>query len=77
MGSPLALIVCGAPLAVRTPDIAEVAVSAGWEVSVTATQAARPWLDEAKIIGRDRAASFTPSSVHQTSPSRLVQLLSW
>jgi flavoprotein len=50
VGSPLALIVCGAPLAARTPDIAKVAVAAGWEVSVTATMAALPWLDEAKIM---------------------------
>jgi phosphopantothenoylcysteine synthetase/decarboxylase len=50
VGSPLALIVCGAPLAARTPDIAEAAVSAGWEVSVTATKAALAWLDEARIV---------------------------
>lgn len=49
MGSPLALIVCGAPLAARTRDIAEAAASAGWQVNVTATMAALPWLDEAKI----------------------------
>jgi phosphopantothenoylcysteine decarboxylase len=50
MSRALSLIVCGAPLAERTPDIAAAAVAAGWEVSVTATEAALPWLDEAKIM---------------------------
>lgn len=60
-GSPLALVVCGAPLAARTHDIARAAADEGWGVSVTATAAALPWLDEAKIqkvVGRPHRTDF-------------------
>jgi phosphopantothenoylcysteine synthetase/decarboxylase len=64
--SPLALIVCGAPLAARTPDIAEAAVSAGWDVSVTATMAALSWLDEARIV----ALTGQPLRTEQRPPDQ-------
>lgn len=51
MPSPLALVVCGAPLATRTPDLAEALLNTGWDVSVVATTAALAWLDEAKLHG--------------------------
>src|SRR5687768_8772981 len=39
------LIVCGAPLAERSADLATSLVAAGWETSVIATPAARAWVD--------------------------------
>lgn len=76
MGSPLALIVCGAPLAARTPDIARAAASAGWDVSVTATMAALPWLDETKIANatgqRLRTEQRPPDQPKQPRPSAVL-----
>lgn len=39
------LVVCAAPLAVRTADIAAALVEAGWSPVVVATPDALPWLD--------------------------------
>lgn len=41
----LTLVVCAAPLAVRTGDIAAVLVEAGWSTAVVATPDALSWLD--------------------------------
>ena len=49
MSPPLALVVSGAPLAARTPDIAAAIGAAGWDVSVVATLAALPWLDQDQV----------------------------
>jgi phosphopantothenoylcysteine synthetase/decarboxylase len=40
------LIVCGAPLTERTPDLIRALHDAGRSVVVAATPAARPWLDD-------------------------------
>jgi phosphopantothenoylcysteine synthetase/decarboxylase len=42
---PLALVVTGAPLALRAGDIAKAAVDAGWDVTVVATPASLAWMD--------------------------------
>ena len=49
MTSLLALVVSGAPLAARTPDVAAAVGAAGWDVSVVATYAALPWLDQDQV----------------------------
>lgn len=70
MTSPLALVVCGAPLAARAQDVAKAAVEAGWEVSVTATAAALPWLDEdviQRVVGRPHRTEFR-SPEHPKAP---------
>jgi phosphopantothenoylcysteine synthetase/decarboxylase len=41
----LGLVVCGAPLAARTHQIAAAAVAAGWRTHVIATRSALRWLD--------------------------------
>jgi len=40
----LSLVVCGAPLASRANDVAQVIAEAGWTVTVLATDAATGWL---------------------------------
>ncbi|MGH3766460.1 MAG: flavoprotein [Pseudonocardiaceae bacterium] len=45
----LALVVCGAPLAVRCHDVAARAVDAGWMVRVVATSSAMNWVDAAQV----------------------------
>jgi phosphopantothenoylcysteine decarboxylase len=49
--SDLALVVCGAPLAARTPDLVASLLAAGWRPTVIATAAAAPWLD-AEAVAR-------------------------
>ena len=46
MSGNVTLIVCGAPLTSRTPDVVRALHDVGWTVSVVATPAARPWLDD-------------------------------
>jgi phosphopantothenoylcysteine synthetase/decarboxylase len=41
----LAIVVCGAPLASRTPDLTAGAAAAGWDVALTVTRAAEQWTD--------------------------------
>lgn len=45
MTAPLTLVVCGAPLTARTPDVAGALVAAGWDVTVVGSPASRTWLD--------------------------------
>lgn len=45
----LTLVVCGAPLAARTPDTAAALADAGWAVTVVASPASRAWLDSAAV----------------------------
>lgn len=55
MATSLVLVVCGAPLTARAPDVARSLVDIGWDVSVVGTPASRAWLDEdaiAAVIGR-------------------------
>ncbi|MGH8866570.1 MAG: flavoprotein [Actinomycetes bacterium] len=71
MAPSLALVVCGAPLAVRTPDTGRALIEAGWAVTVVATEAASPWLDTGAIrsaVGQSpRTAYRTPD---QPKPPR-------
>jgi len=43
------LVVCGAPLAAKAPDIAAVLVNAGWRVQVITTPSAGSWVDDAVL----------------------------
>lgn len=45
MTAALTLVVCGAPLSSRTPDVAAALVGAGWTVTVVGSPASRSWLD--------------------------------
>lgn len=49
MSRPLALVVCGAPLASRTADIAAALIDDDWTVSVISTPAAEAWLDSPAV----------------------------
>lgn len=55
MTTALTLVVCGAPLAVRAPDVAAALVDAGWTVNVVGSPASRAWLDAdavRAVVGR-------------------------
>jgi phosphopantothenoylcysteine synthetase/decarboxylase len=54
----LVLVVCGAPLAARAPDVARSLGDIGWAVSVVGTPASRAWLDE------DAVAAVTGEHPH-------------
>jgi phosphopantothenoylcysteine synthetase/decarboxylase len=56
------LVVCGAPLAVRAPEIAAGLVAAGWRVQVAATPSAASWTDEALLA---EAAGLSVRSEHR------------
>jgi len=43
------LIVCGAPLTARAPDLLAALADDGWRPGVVATPAAAPWLDSAAV----------------------------
>ncbi len=45
MTAALTLVVCGAPLAVRAPEVALALVDVGWSVTVVASPMSRGWLD--------------------------------
>ena len=49
MPDHLALVVCGAPLAARSHDVAARAVEAGWIVRVVATPSAMNWVDADRV----------------------------
>ena len=49
MTSLCTLVVCGAPLAVRAPEIAARLVGAGWRVQVITTPSAGSWVDDAVL----------------------------
>lgn len=48
MTSSAALVVCGAPLARRAPDLAAALVDDGWQLTVVATPSGRGWIDHAR-----------------------------
>jgi phosphopantothenoylcysteine synthetase/decarboxylase len=62
----LAVVACGAPLAVRVPDVAALAGRAGWLVRVVATESALNWLDDAEV---ERVTGFR-ALVEQRQPSQ-------
>lgn len=49
MPKNLTLIVCGAPLTARTPDLVRALANDDWTVSVIATLSAQAWLDDDAI----------------------------
>jgi phosphopantothenoylcysteine synthetase/decarboxylase len=76
VSSPLALVVSGAPLAARTPNIARALVEQGWDVSVVATDSAGPWLDDEQIrvvTGQEpRAQQRSPDQPKAARPAVVV-----
>ena len=56
------LVVCGAPLAARAPEIATGLVAAGWRVQVVTTPAAASWVDRAILAA---AAGQSVRSEHR------------
>jgi len=46
MSRNLTLVVCGAPLTARTPDLLRALIDDDWIVSVIATPSAQAWLDD-------------------------------
>jgi phosphopantothenoylcysteine decarboxylase len=65
MAEHLGLVVCGAPLAARTHEVAAAGVAAGWAVHVIATRSALGWLDRDAV---ERVTGF-PVLVEQRGPS--------
>jgi phosphopantothenoylcysteine synthetase/decarboxylase len=65
----LTLVVCGAPLAERAPDLAAAAVAAGWDVHVVTTPAALGWLDGDAV----RQAAGSPARVDPRAPGQPKQ----
>lgn len=63
----VSLVVCGAPLASRTPDLAAALMSDGYRVSVVGTPAASEWLDARAVQETTgeapRSAFRSPTSV--------------
>jgi phosphopantothenoylcysteine synthetase/decarboxylase len=62
----LALVVCGAPLAARTHDVAARAVELGWLVRVVATPSAMSWVD----VGKVETITGFPVLVEQRHPGK-------
>jgi phosphopantothenoylcysteine synthetase/decarboxylase len=70
------VIVCGAPLATRTPDLLIELVAEGWTPSVIATPSALGWLDQAAIadaIGVPARSQYRdPSQPKSLDPAAVV-----
>ncbi len=52
MGPPLAYVVCAAPLAPRSPELAGAIRDQGWDVTVVATPSAVEWIDADEVLER-------------------------
>jgi phosphopantothenoylcysteine decarboxylase len=65
MARPLTLVVCGAPLASRTVDVANSLVGDGWQVTVVGTPTSAAWFDSGAVA----AATGTPARFDYRSPS--------
>jgi phosphopantothenoylcysteine synthetase/decarboxylase len=68
--SILGVVVCGAPLAGRTNDLFEHARQAGWDVSLTATDAASAWLGTDQLEASD--AVRKPGELKRRRPDALL-----
>lgn len=66
MAGFVAVVACGAPLAVRVPDVAAWVGAAGWQVRVVATRSALNWLDDAAV---ERVTGFR-ALVEQRRPDQ-------
>lgn len=69
MTSLCTVVVCGAPLAVRAPEIVAKLAAAGWRVQVITTPSAGNWVDEAVLaaaadgaVRSEHRAVGTPSN---------------
>jgi phosphopantothenoylcysteine synthetase/decarboxylase len=75
LGPAITVIVCGAPLAARVPDVLSHLLSQGWRPAVVATPAAAGWLDsdavEALTGGPPRTA-FRTSAQPKPDPAAAV-----
>jgi phosphopantothenoylcysteine synthetase/decarboxylase len=61
VAAPLGFVVCGAPLAARSAEVAEALARDGWQLSVGVSEAAIEWIDPAIIA----EAAATPVSVRR------------
>ncbi|SRR6266498_3641143 len=66
----LTLVVCGAPLADRAPDIAAAAVGSGWSVYVVVTPSALSWVDREAV----RRLTGFPVRVEYRAPDQPKQV---
>jgi hypothetical protein len=67
----LGIVVTGAPLAARTPDLIEAATAAGWQTSLAVTESARSWLDGVDLSD---AGFRAPDAPKRPRPDALVVL---
>jgi phosphopantothenoylcysteine synthetase/decarboxylase len=65
MTAPLGFVVCGAPLAARSAEVARSLVAEGWELAVGVTEAATEWIDPQQLT----EASEQPASVRRRRPT--------
>ena len=66
MAGICALVVCGAPLAARAPEIAAEIVAQGWRVDAVITPSAASWVDESSLTA---ATGQPPRSAHRPAGS--------
>jgi Flavoprotein len=71
MGSPLTLVVCGAPLARRAQDVHAVLRAAGWSVTLLPSDAAGAWVD-APATDRPRPAAVVACPLTFNTANKLV-----
>lgn len=67
---PLALVVCGAPLAARAAEIAQHLIGDGWPVRIVATRDAMTWVDDAAV----ERVTGSPALVDQRQPRQAKRL---
>lgn len=68
----LSLVVCGAPLASRANDVAQVISEAGWTVTVLATDAATGWLSVEGTPVVDLSGFRRPDEAKPPRPDAVV-----
>ena len=61
----VSVLVTGAPLAARCPDVAAALIEQGWTASIAATEAALPWIDSDRVA----AVTGSPPRVRYRDPS--------
>lgn len=61
----VSVLVTGAPLAARCPDVAAALIEQGWTASIAATEAALPWIDSEHVA----AVTGSPPRVRYRDPS--------
>jgi hypothetical protein len=71
-GSPLTLVVCGAPLANRAEEVGATLSTAGWLVTLVATAAAAPWVAAADDEERPRPVAVVACPLTFNTANKLV-----